>query len=608
MIDDTATMTIGATPVDCAVPDPDDYQRFQANFGSGTVSGTADAIGPDGTCLVRYEIKPGNTFPSGRSYADEMQNFANWFTYYRKRHQALRGGITRALLDIDGVRIGQVQLNDLDPVTMRSLTTDKADILDDLLEVRGAGGTPTREALDYVGRQYERTGGGAPIEYACQKNYGIVFTDGFANASGVSGIANEDNNVGVPYEDTWSDTLADIAWKYYTDLGITGFATGQVPTPAACAAGTDPTLDCNEDLHMATFSVALNAQGTIYNVTHFDVADAHAVPPAWPNPNLWRNPRMVDDLYHAAVNGRGEMLNARTPEEIATKMADVFKTVVETEGSAAAVTFNTGLLSSDSVVYQAKLDSEDWSGFLTASDLVTFDGDGVPFRDAADLTPAQVADLSVNLPGGLTVQDVVDYLRGDRSNESPTLFRERSARTILGDIVHSSPVFVGEPSSDWPSVAPFPTGLNAYSNFKQVRQHAGRRPARADRAGLLTPLLRRPDAGHRRCVRQDVHRRQPCLAHDTGGVDAWRRPGPVRARHHVADAADRSAGRRLGRWWTRRHVDAGHRLPGHRRAERRQQRHEHAAACRPEQRPRARPRLRRRPRGPHVGIRPDRSQ
>ena len=26
-----------------------------------------------------------STFPSGRTYADEIQNFANWFSYYRKR-------------------------------------------------------------------------------------------------------------------------------------------------------------------------------------------------------------------------------------------------------------------------------------------------------------------------------------------------------------------------------------------------------------------------------------------------------------------------------------------------------------------------------------------
>ncbi|MEO1594373.1 MAG: PilC/PilY family type IV pilus protein [Pseudomonadota bacterium] len=503
IVDDTATMDIGGTTIDCASPDPANYALFQSNFAAGTVTGTADAIGPDGACMVRYEIRPANTFPSGRSYTDEMQNFANWFTYFRKRHQALRGGIARAIDEIDGVRIGQVRFNNRTTVTMQSLTTDKAAILDSIVTSRGVGGTPTREALDYVGQQYERTDANAPIEFSCQKNYGIVFTDGFANASSISGIGNEDSGQPAPYGDTFSDTLGDIAWNYYEDLDITGFAAGRVPVPTACAAGTDPTLDCNDDLHMTTFGVTLNATGTIFNVTHFDVADAHANPPTWPEPNIYRSPRMVDDLYHAAVNGRGEMLNARTPEEIASRMTDVFEVVIETEGTAAAVTFNTGLLSSDSVVYQAKLDSEDWSGFLTASDLdpitgdvsttpaweaadliptesarqvATFDGDGVAFRDVADLTAGQLADLSSNLPGGTTAQDVIDYLRGDRTNEDPTLFRERSTRTLLGDIVHSGPVFVGEPTSDWPSVAPFPTGTDAYSTYKQGTA-ASRRPA-----------------------------------------------------------------------------------------------------------------------------------
>ena len=48
---------------------------------------------PDGKKLKRYEIKTGVTFPSGRTYAAELQNFANWFTYYRKRKLMLAGAM-----------------------------------------------------------------------------------------------------------------------------------------------------------------------------------------------------------------------------------------------------------------------------------------------------------------------------------------------------------------------------------------------------------------------------------------------------------------------------------------------------------------------------------
>ncbi|MEL6869108.1 MAG: PilC/PilY family type IV pilus protein [Pseudomonadota bacterium] len=514
--DTTLTSVLNGTIVVCsALPNPANYELFRDALAAGTVAGTADAIGPDGACLRRIEIRPAPAgpavYPSGRTYAEEIQNFANWFTYYRKRHQALRGGITQAFSEIDGVRVGTFRINNRNTVTMRSLTTDRVDVLEDIYTSRGTGGTPLRESLNHLGEQFERTDANKPIIAACQKNYGIAFTDGFANNSNFNFIGNVDGGEGAPYADTHTGTLADIAMEYYENFTPPGgFASGQVPVPAACANVTpDPTLDCKDDLHMSTWAVTLNAQGTIFGVTRNSATDAFLAPPiVWPPPFTQRSPLMVDDLYHAAVNGRGDMLNARTPAEIATQMSRVLATVVETEGTASAVTFNTGLLSSDSLVYQAKLDSEDWSGFLTASELDPVTGDvsatirwdaadllpapgarqistfdaaanvGVPFRSAAALPANQQADLNTNLPTGRSAQDLLDYLRGDRGNEGedPGDFRERSARTVLGDIVHSGPVLVAEPSSNWPSVAPFPGGANAYTDF-QLGATAARREA-----------------------------------------------------------------------------------------------------------------------------------
>lgn len=482
----------------CAAPDPAIYTAWRLQLLIAPFAGSeVDAFGPGGECLTQYEIRDdGTAYPSGRSYADEIQNFANWFTYYRKRHHAMRAGITQAFSEITGVRAGMFRFNNRNNVNIVSLTTDSDIFLDELFNARGTGGTETRRVVNHMGEQFERTDGGAPIVEACQKNFGVVFTDGFANTNGIA-VGNPDGTQGVPYADTFSNTIADAAMEYYLNLDApAGLAAGQVPTPAACASGTpDPTLDCNEDLHMVSYVVTLNTVGEIFGVTHFERADAFLNPPTWENPNISFTPTQVDDLYHATVNGRGELLNATTPTEIATQMQDVLAAVLETEGTAAAVTFNTGLLSSDSLVYQAKLDSEDWSGFLTASridpvtgnvngtaawdaaDLIptenlrqitTYDpsSGGIPFRTLAVLTADQQADLGTDLVGGRTAQDYLDYLRGDRSFESETVFRQRSPRTVLGDIVHSGPVLVAAPGSGWPDSAPFPTGTNAYSTFE----------------------------------------------------------------------------------------------------------------------------------------------
>ncbi|MGH8553323.1 MAG: pilus assembly protein, partial [Methylococcales bacterium] len=62
-------------------------------------------------------------------------------------------------------------------------------------------------------------------------------------------------------------------------------------------------------------------------------------------------------------------------------------------------------------------------------------------------------------------------MRGDRSREGPGEFRQRS--TLLGDIVHSGPVFVGKPNLNWPNTAPFPdVAPNRYVDFKTTLSHA----------------------------------------------------------------------------------------------------------------------------------------
>ena len=78
----------------------------------------------------------------------------------------------------------------------------------------------------------------------------------------------------------------------------------------------------------------------------------------------------------------------------------------------------------------------DLQDHLTGRRIVTTDGAGVatPFR-FLDLTPAQQGQVGSN--------SILNYVRGDRSNEGPGGMRPRSA--VLGDIIHSGPAYVGRP-------------------------------------------------------------------------------------------------------------------------------------------------------------------
>ena len=74
------------------------------------------------------------------------------------------------------------------------------------------GGTPTRDALNYIGQQYMRTDASAPIQYACQRNAAFILTDGFANASGptVPTYTKTTWGNGAPFTTIYANTLADI--------------------------------------------------------------------------------------------------------------------------------------------------------------------------------------------------------------------------------------------------------------------------------------------------------------------------------------------------------------------------------------------------------------
>ena len=509
------------TPGDCSTPNAAHYPFIEANPGSFTGTTGVDSIAPDGNCLKKYTIAAGTTGTDG------MQNFANWFSYYRKRHLALRGGLTESFDDVTGVRVGIFTINDRGTVTMRDFDTEKDTIYERIYAEAVGGGTPNRTAMGHAGEQYKTNTNIITAE--CQKNFTIFFTDGFSTLGGPN-VGNEDGTSGEPYADGYSSTLADIAMKYYTEnLRTDLLPTGQVPVSSQCdVTPLDESLDCNKNLHMVTYTVGLGALGTIFNNTHFDVADAYNNKPAWPDVNNARDPRQIDDLYHAAVNGRGEMFSADTPADLATELKAVLNSITEQTGSAASVAFNTSVLSTGSVVYQARFNTDKWKGELLSYDLDPTSGDvaitaswdaaeqlpvasdrviftynpdsgqnkGVQFKAGTSdiltdstISTAAKADLNVDLPttsgitpAELTAKDRLNYLRGDRTYEGvddngKARFRVRHADSVLGDIVHSAPLFVGEAVLGWPTgdgvtAGEFPGGTNSYETWSDSLSRA----------------------------------------------------------------------------------------------------------------------------------------
>ncbi len=472
---------------------------------------------------------------------DSQRNFANWYSYYRRREYVVKRALSQIIKESEA-RVGLTTLwnnnsvrtliKDIDDISLPVNTTaqsDKVTLLDNLYQVQSSGGTPLRHSLENVGEYFLDGGswsGSSPVLTgtlggACQQNFSVVMSDGYWNSSNNPNVGDADSNAdttfdGGVYADgdtghTISDTLADVAMHYY-ETDLSGLA-DNVPTTNA---------DTNTAQHMVTYTVAFGINGTLS-------ADPLATDTVfnWPTP-VSDNPTTVDDMRHAAWNGRGLFLNAEDPNQLISGLRSAIGSIQGRVGSAASVAFNSSSLSTNSEIYLALFNSERWSGDLLAFPLdsttgninataswtaanrldtrnlstsprtiLTFNGtDGSAFQWGS-LTVAQKNDLRTGPSGSVdddaTAQARLGHIRGDRACEvgsatalscsytsgadtfNTKTLRERDSR--LGDILHSAPVFVGAPEANWPDIAPFPnTTGSLYSEY---------RTANTSRAGTI---------------------------------------------------------------------------------------------------------------------------
>lgn len=162
----------------------------------------------------------------------------------------------------------------------------------------------------------------------------------------------------------------------------------------------------------------------------------------------------------------------------------------ESVGSASSLASNSTRLDTDTRTFQAQFYSGSWRGELNA---FSVDADGslsatpiwrastalaaMPWANrnirvnaGGTLQPFAWASLTAGQRSALGSQDVVDYLRGDRSNEESQPAGTLRTRTgILGDIVNSTPVYVGAPNTRLYAAAGF-TGASDYAAFAALHQ------------------------------------------------------------------------------------------------------------------------------------------
>jgi type IV pilus assembly protein PilY1 len=308
-----------------------------------------------------------------------------------------------------------------------------------------------------------------------------------------------------------TDSLADIAAYYYnTDLRNASLSncTGSLGTNV-CADNVSPITgnaahsfgDSAIWQHMTTFTLGLGVSGllrytpdylTASSGDFFEITNGNK---PWPVPGPNQGPENVDDLWHAAVNGRGQYFSAGNPNSLATSLSTALNSLSAITGAAAAAsTSSLQPVEGDNDIFVAKFRSVEWTGDLQAFKILSnasitstptwtaqaqlalqtpasrtiyyrsgTPGTLKPFTylnltaDAINSTfdnfcskagaggaaaPAQCGGLDATTLGQANSgANLVAYLRGDQ-----TLAYYRTRAAVLGDIINASPLFVGKPN------------------------------------------------------------------------------------------------------------------------------------------------------------------
>jgi len=506
----------------------------------------------NGECFTGNEIKARDLPTTALQTA-----FANWYTYYRLREYVAKRALSQIIHE-STARMGLATLHDHNNVGTRirnidnqSTSSDKPQnqlnkdyLMKELFRIHSSSGTPLRSRLQNIGKYFDKSATtpsslfdnssiGSPIlplneNGECQQNFAVVMSDGYWNSDSGLSVGNNDgdNNSafdGGDYADSFSNTLADVAMHYYEkDLAP------DLPDNVK----TLPGVDENSAQHLVTYTVAFGIDGSL-----------DSMPPDWDAGTVWPQPvsnqqSTVDDMRHAAYNGRGEFLNANDPQTLIDSLNTAIRSINNRQGSASAVAFSSTSLSTDTKIFQGVFDSRGWYGDLASFNLsdnklgsvnwragqlledrnlstnnrqiVTYNGSrGVKFQFPATywkyfkpsspwpldlstdvINEAQMRDLLTDAPLDFVVpwntaggtqpgntdrlinqayaESMIDYLGGDHSNEglASNNFRDRFSHR-LGDIVNSSPKFVGAPVNLYPDEIGSSSKL--YSTFKSAK-------------------------------------------------------------------------------------------------------------------------------------------
>lgn len=283
---------------------------YKYTGGEAKMNWTYDASGVKNTLFKRECIShPGS--PSGEdgdgkftgvvmtAASPDAQNYANWYQYYRTRMLMTRSGAGRAFQPLTNrYRIGFTTINDTDITESSSWSNiqsgqaflfvkdydsaQRSAFFDRLYNTDANGGTPLRTALAKAGRYYAgkisgQTAGSYkdPVQFACQRNYAFLSTDGYWNdgsnpkqINGSTDIGQQDAMDVRPFSDggtATSQTVTTVVERKQTNTPVTVSKTysrsdyvyaGNLFSPGSGCGGLKPPVRRTETPYTATATIS----------------------------------------------------------------------------------------------------------------------------------------------------------------------------------------------------------------------------------------------------------------------------------------------------------------------------------------------------------------
>jgi type IV pilus assembly protein PilY1 len=182
-----------------------------------------------------------------------------------------------------------------------------------------------------------------------------------------------------------ANTLSDVAEYYYrTDLRPTGSLNAlgvDVSTDNVPQTGTGVEDDKARHQHMTTFTLGLGVSGQLAfqddykNASTGDFQSIRGGSMGWPDPNPGspnggssaENAARIDDLWHAAVNGRGTAYSATDPVTLAVALKTALSAIqAKLSSAAAAATSSLEPTVTDRLAFTPTYVTADWTGELEA--------------------------------------------------------------------------------------------------------------------------------------------------------------------------------------------------------------------------------------------------